>query len=248
MVGSRHPDPGFLPWARRFAAEVAGAGVGVVSGAAEGVDRAAHWGAMDAGEQTWAFLGSALDELDPAQASLAPHLVERGGLLYSELPPGVRASPVTFPRRNRLISGASDVVLVLRAGDGSGSLYTAHAALQQGRPLLALPGEIDNPAARGTNGLIRTGAARLCLGAGDVWRALGMAVQSKGRPPEETGGLAQLSEEARAAYALLASSPQGFEAVLARAQMDSAALTSALCELELRGLVVQHPGKRYEKV
>src|SRR5690242_17279507 len=119
MVGSRHPDQGFLPFARGFARQVAEGGVGVVSGAAAGVDRACHWGALDAGGETWAFLGSALDELDPAQAKLLPHFLARGGVFFSELPPGVRASTTTFPRRNRLISGASDAVLVLRAGADS---------------------------------------------------------------------------------------------------------------------------------
>jgi len=77
MVGSRHPDQGFLPFARDFARKVAGAGVGVVSGAAVGVDQACHWGALDVGGETWAFLGSALDALDPAQARLLPHFLSR---------------------------------------------------------------------------------------------------------------------------------------------------------------------------
>ena len=130
MVGSRKPEQGFLPFARSFARSVAGhtASPGIVSGAAIGVDHACHVGALEAGGETWAFLGSALDELDSAQARLLPHLLEGGGRCFTELPPGVRASKNSFPRRNRLISGASDAVLVLRAAKDSGSLHTARAA------------------------------------------------------------------------------------------------------------------------
>ena len=177
MVGSRHPDQGFLPFARTFARQVAEGGVGIVSGAAAGVDRACHWGAMDAGGETWAFLGSALDELDPAQAKLLPHFLARGGVFFSELPPGVRASTTTLPRRNRLIAGASDAVLVLRAGADSGSLYTAEAGRAQGRPVLALPGDVTNEGAAGCNTLIRDGHARACLSVQEVWRAVGIHAQ-----------------------------------------------------------------------
>ncbi|HLL54678.1 MAG TPA: DNA-processing protein DprA [Myxococcaceae bacterium] len=250
MVGSRHPDTGFLPFARRFAREVADLGLGIVSGAAEGVDRACHWGALDAGMETWAFLGSALDELDPAQARLLPYFLEKGGVFYSELPPGVRASTRTFPRRNRLISGASDAVLILRAGERSGSLHTALAALGQGRPLLALPGEVGNEAAAGCNALIRSGRASLCLAAEDACRAVGISPRllMKTAQPERAASVEGLSAEARVAYAALDRRPKGFDEVLAGCRLPSGALTSALCELELWGLVIQHPGKLYEKV
>jgi DNA processing protein len=250
MVGSRHPDTGFLPFARRFAREAAELGLGIVSGAAEGVDRACHWGALDAGAETWAFLGSALDELDPAQARLLPYFLEKGGVFYSELPPGVRASTRTFPRRNRLISGASDAVLILRAGERSGSLHTALAALAQGRPLLALPGEVGNEAAAGCNALIRSGRASLCLAAEDACRAVGMSPRllMKPGPAGRAEGMNGLSAEARAAYEALSRQPKGFDEVLAACRLPSGALTSALCELELSGLVIQYPGKLYEKV
>lgn len=247
MVGSRHPDQGFLPFARTLARKVAEGGVGVVSGAAAGVDRACHWGAMDAGGETWAFLGSALDELDPAQAKLEPAFLERGGVFFSELPPGVRASTQTFPRRNRLISGASDAVLVLRAGLESGSLYTAQAGRAQGRPVLALPGEVMNEAAAGCNALLRSGQARPCLSERDVWEAVGVDPE-RGVPPGSGPAWEELSEEARGTYELLQRAPQSFDAVLAGGHLAPAALTSALVELELAGLVVQHPGRLYEKV
>jgi len=247
MVGSRHPDTGFLPYARTFARKVAEGGVGVVSGAAMGVDRACHWGALDAGGETWAFLGSALDALDPAQARLLPHFLGRGGVFFSELPPGVRASTTTFPRRNRLISGASDAVLVLRAGADSGSLHTARAGRAQGRPVLALPGDVQNEGAKGCNTLLRDGDARACLSVEDVWKAVG-AWPGRAVPPGSGPSVKELSAEARGAYQVLERVPRSFDEVLEGSRLSPAALTSALVELELSGLIVQHPGRVYEKV
>ncbi|WP_224361898.1 DNA-processing protein DprA [Hyalangium versicolor] len=247
MVGSRHPDQGFLPFARDFARRVAEGGVGVVSGAAMGVDRACHFGALDADGETWAFLGSALDELDPPQARMLPEFLERGGVYFSELPPGVRASRSTFPRRNRLIAGASDAVLVLRAGSKSGALYTAEDGLALGRPVLALPGDVRNEAAAGCNALIRDGKARACLAVEEIWDFVGarpvLAVPPGAGEPWEA-----LSAEARGAYQLLDRVPRTFDEVLAGCQLPPATLTSALVELELSGLVIQYPGKVYEKV
>lgn len=251
MVGSRHPDAGFLPRARSLAREVAEAGACIVSGAADGVDRACHYGALDARRETWAFVGSALDELDPAQARMCPAVLEAGGVYFSELPPGVRASRESFPRRNRLISGGAHAVLVLRAGARSGALYTAAAALRQGRPLYALPGDPANEAAAGCNALLEQGAAKACTGAEAACRALGL------RPPERRaappGGdrvaVESLSPDARVAYAhLVPGSPRDFEALLSEIGGLSSTLVGALCELELAGRVVQLPGKRYERV
>ena len=250
MVGSRHPDQGFGEIAQRFAREVAEGGVGIISGAAIGVDWECHQGALQAKAETWAFVGSALDELDPPQAHLLPQVLAGGGMFYSEFPFGVRASVTTFPRRNRLISGAADAVLVLRAGRHSGALHTAQAAITQGRPLLALPGEANNEAAYGCNGLIRSGNARLCLTKQDAWAALGVspAVSVKPQAPGVRLSDACLSVNAQTAYQSLGRAPQSFEEILSSCQLAPAPLISALCELELLGLVVQHPGKRYEKV
>lgn len=250
MVGSRHPDQGFARIAQRFACEVAEGGVGIISGAAVGVDRECHLGALTAKAETWAFVGSALDELDPPQAWLLPRVLAGGGMFYTEFPFGVRANQTTFPRRNRLIAGASDAVLVLRAGRESGALHTAHAAVTQGRPLLALPGEANNEAAYGCNGLIRSGNARLCLTKEDAWAAVGLrpALSVKPQPPGVKLADSALTANAQTAYRALGRAPSTFEDILRSCDLSAASLISALCELELVGLVVQHPGKRYEKV
>ena len=249
MVGSRKAGEAFEEFARNFADEVARAGVGVVSGAAEGVDTACHVGCYRVGGETWAFVGSALDQLDANPAWLLPKVLETGGAFYSELPPGVRAHTYSFPRRNRLISGASDVVLLMRAAEVAGGLHTAKYAVEQGRLLLAIPGEARNTMAVGCNRLIRKGEAQACLEPKDVLSALGLGGTATVAAP--VGAPVQwdeVSKEAKATYACLQREATSFEDVLAATRIQSGALASALCELELLGLVVQRPGKRYEKV
>jgi DNA processing protein len=249
MVGSRHPDQGFLPTATAFARDLAGAGVCVVSGAADGVDTACHRGALAAGAQTWAFVGSGLDQLDPVQADLLPDVLRGGGVFYSELPPGVRARKQSFPRRNRLISGASEVVVILRAAMGSGTKHTVLAALKQGRLLLALPGDPGAPASALCRYLIDGGQAMMCLKTEDVLDALGLPPRGAARRRTPTPAeMEALSADARRVYGTVSSPALEFEEVLAATDLPPATLTSALCELELKGLVVQRPGKRYERL
>jgi DNA processing protein len=245
LVGTRHPEQGFLRRAREFASVVAMRGAGVISGAAAGVDKSCHLGALDVGGETWAFLGSALDAIDPAQARLVPAILDAGGAIYSELPPGVRASQQTFPRRNRLISGASDAVVVLRAGNTSGALHTVRAAQEQGRPILAWPGEIWAEAAKGCNTLLAAGIAKPCLSADDALRAIGLTAPP---PPPAHPGTGLLSERARWVYALLSRTPRPLEELEQDSGLQSGALVSALCELELLGLAFQSPDRRYEQV
>jgi DNA protecting protein DprA len=246
MVGTRHPEQGFLRQARAFAGAVAAGGAGVVSGAAAGVDRACHLGALDVGGETWAFLGSALDAVDAAQARLVPAILDGGGAVYSELPPGIRASKQTFPRRNRLISGASDAVLVLRASERSGAMHTVAAARVQGRPILACPGELWAEAAKGCNLLVARGLATLCLGAREALRAVGI----DGMPAVDVapGPMPGMSEAAARIYPLLGREPIPVEELEDGSGLDPGGAVSALCELELLGLAIQGPGRRYQRV
>jgi DNA processing protein len=250
MVGSRRPPPEFSLWAREFAEGVAAAGAGVVSGAAQGVDSACHFGALDAGGETWAFLGSALDAVDPGVARVVKRILDGGGSVFSELPPGVRASRETFPPRNRLISGAADAVVVLRAAAESGSFHTAEAALAQRRPLLAVQGEAARADAAGTNRMLARGTARACVRPEDALRAAGVlaAPPAPKAPREPELDLAALSAAARTAFAALSREPRSFEDVQCTSRLDPGVLVSALCELELLGLVQQGPGKYYERV
>jgi len=250
MVGTRHPDTGFAPWAHRLAFEVGCQGVGVVSGAADGVDQQCHRGALDAKGETWAFLGCAIEQMDDGQRVLRPRFLAGQGTFFSEFPPGARSEKGTFPRRNRLISGSADAVVVLRAKLRSGTSHTADAAKRQGRPLLAVPGDPYNAVAEYPNSLLRAGTARPCLGPGDVLKAIGLhTAQTPG--PAPNGPLlatSALSATARLTYQALGRLTLDIDAIVDLLPGTSTgAVVAALVELELSGFVVQQPGRRYER-
>ena len=158
IVGARHATQGGLENARAFARDLVKNGLTVTSGLAQGIDGAAHQGALDGQGQTVAVCATGLDRVYPnAHRGLAQEIMARGALV-SEFPPGVQARPEFFPRRNRLISGLSLGVLVVEAARDSGSLITATYATEQGREVFAIPGSIHNPQSRGCHYLIRQGA------------------------------------------------------------------------------------------
>lgn len=157
MVGSRGATAGALDWTIETAAELASAGMAVVSGLALGIDGAAHRGAVSTGA-TIAVMGTGPDIIYPAKhRSLAASIVEHG-LLLSEFSPGTKAQARHFPSRNRIISGLSSATLVVEAGIKSGTMITARMAADQGRDVLAVPGALGNPLSRGPHQLIREGA------------------------------------------------------------------------------------------
>ena len=123
VVGSRHPETGVTTRVTSLCRELGHVGIATVSGAAEGVDQSAHFGSLEAGVETWAYLGSALDRMESAQRKLIRPFFDGRGVFYSEFPPGTRASRTTFPRRNRLISASADATLIVRAGESSGALF-----------------------------------------------------------------------------------------------------------------------------
>lgn len=247
LVGSRRTSAGFVEQAVLFAQEVARAKVAVVSGAALGVDWGCHIGALNAGGETWAFLGSALDQIDPAQTQLCRELLEKGGTVFSEYPPGARASRQTFPRRNRLIAGASEATVVMRARRNSGALYTARASHSYGRKVFVLPADHFNEQAFGGLDLMASEErATLIWSARELLERLN--VVGSNTAFSQVVDLEELSPVARQAYEAMSRTPQGFDEVQQVMGVDAGALVSALSELELSGLVVQHPGKLYERI
>ncbi|MBW8192780.1 DNA-processing protein DprA [Neiella marina] len=158
MVGSRHASPAGRALARQFAKEVTTAGYLVSSGLALGIDACAHEGALQVGT-TLAVLGSGLAQVYPKRhQGLAQAIIDSGGLLLSEQPPWVKPQAFLFPRRNRILSGLAEGVLVVEASERSGSLITARLAAEQGREVFALPGAVGNPNAKGCHQLIKDGA------------------------------------------------------------------------------------------
>jgi DNA processing protein len=158
IVGSRNATPQGVDDAGRFARELAGAGLAIVSGLALGIDAAAHRGALDAGGETIAIIGTGADLVYPARHRELAHEVARHGAIVSEWPLGTPAKAAHFPQRNRLIAGISRGVLVVEAAERSGSLITARLANEMGRDVFAIPGSIHAPLARGCHQLIKDGA------------------------------------------------------------------------------------------
>lgn len=233
LVGARAASAYGRAQARRLASELAAAGLAVVSGLARGVDGEAHRGALAAGGVTLAVLGCGVDRVHPpAHRSLAERIVQ-GGAVVSELSPGAPPLAHHFPLRNRLISGLSRAVVVVEARERSGSLITARHAADQGREVLAVPGPVDAPTSRGTNLLLRDGAAP-ALDASDVLRAIGwcpvMPAPSGSEPPE------RLPAELRR---LLEELPATRDELLRRLGLSPQQLAPRLLALELEGRLVE---------
>ena len=173
VVGSRTCNQYGRSMAAAIAAKLAEHDVTVVSGMARGIDTCAHRGALDAGGGTIAVLGCGLDMCYPAENRKLKGEIEEKGLLISEYPPGTEARAYNFPRRNRIISGLSEIVTVVQARERSGALITAELAADQGREVCALPGNIDSQYNLGNNKLIKEGAYPV-LGVYDVLDVMGI--------------------------------------------------------------------------
>ncbi len=247
IVGTRRIHSDAAKRLEDIAAEAADFGLGIVSGAARGIDQAAHRGALAARGETWAFLGSALDEIDFAQRQITHDILQSGGTVFSEFPPGFRSNKNSFKLRNRLISGASDAVLVFRAPKTSGALHTATYAMEQGRPLLVTPGDPWNESAKGSNKLLQKGQARPHLELRDLVTAVGLdgALSSAKAVAID---LSLLSDLAKEVLVQLGMGPSDFETLLETLpEATSAELSAVLVELEVFGAVVHKGGRRYEK-
>jgi DNA processing protein len=249
IVGSRAASPYGLSVAEQLASDLATSGVAIVSGLARGVDSAAHRGAVAAGGVTIAVLGSGVDVIYPPEhASLAREIAKQGAVI-SEFAPGTPPLPMFFPRRNRIISGLSRAVVVIEASDKSGSLITARCALEQGRDVLAVPGNVLSGRNRGAHALLRDGA-RMVESADDVLEELGMSRRSPLDPIPTPAG--QQPGLQRCADPVLASLPAGepcdLDAIAERTGLNTARLLPRLFDLELQGLVRRIGGGRFVRV
>ncbi len=186
LVGSRKVSAYGKLVTSQLAAGLARAGVVVVSGLAIGVDGIAHRAVLEAGGQTIAVLPASLDRVYPtSHTQLAQNILEQGGALISEYPPGTTPYPVNFIARNRLVSGISRAVLITEASEKSGTLHTARFALEQGKDVLVVPGNITSPTSIGTNNLLKVGATPV-TGIQDVLYVLGIDGSQAARPIGDT--------------------------------------------------------------
>ena len=239
IVGSRSGSPYALAVARRLAADLAARGIVVVSGLARGVDSAAHRGALETGV-TVAVLGTGVDVTYPAEhRTLADSIAEAGAVL-SELAPGTGPRPYFFPLRNRIISSLSRAVVVVEAGEKSGSLITARCALEQGRDVLAVPGNVLNDRNRGGHALIRDGA-KIVESADDILEELGVCAHLGARA--KAG--AKPGPRDSVVDALVPGEACDLDTLAERSGVPAPRLLSRLFELELQGRVARAGGGRF---
>jgi DNA processing protein len=241
IVGARVASAAGQRFARGLAAELGQAGHVIVSGLARGIDAAAHEGSLPTG--TVAVLGGGIDDIYPPEHAGLYARVAETGCVVSENEPGRTAVARDFPRRNRIISGLSRAVVVVEAEFRSGSLITARLAAEQGREVLAVPGSPLDPRAKGTNDLIRQGAA-ICEGAEDVIRAL-EALRGFREPDWEYGAYASEDPDdalREAVAALLSPTPVSRDELVRATGAQAALVFAALVELSLAGRCELLPG------
>jgi DNA processing protein len=234
VVGARSCSAYGAEVARLLGRELAAAGLVVVSGLARGVDGHAHRGALDTGGSTVAVLGCGIDRDYPAaHAELATRIAETG-LVVSEYPPGVEPAPWRFPARNRIIAGLAQATVVVEARERSGALITADLALEEGREVFAVPGEITSSLSAGSNRLLRSGAAPLTA-VGDVLEAFGIE-------PAPAQALPELSDAAAKVVAQLEREPAVADTIARALALDAGDVAAILTELELLGAVSERDG------
>lgn len=246
IVGSRHPTPSGKQTARAFAQALGQAGLLVVSGLALGIDAAAHEGAVNTAGGTLAVIGTGPDRLYPASNRALAESILNNGTLISEFPPGTPALPANFPRRNRIIAGLSRAVLVVEAALESGSLITARLALENGKEVMAIPGSIHSPVAKGCHRLIKQGA-KLVETVEDILEEIGHRPCLPIAHPETTAkqgkpdaGLAALLDHVEWTPTLL-------DDIVSRSGQPVSTVLAGLLELELQGLVMPAGGDRYQR-
>ena len=241
IVGSRNPTPQGLLNGERFAAALADAGLLIISGLALGIDAAAHRGALSASAETLALIGTGIDRVYPARNRELALEIGEHGCIVSEFALGTPVCGANFPRRNRLISGMSCGVLVVEATVESGSLITARLAGEQGREVLAIPGSIHSPQARGCHQLIKQGA-KLVESARDVLDELRLNVPLKSAP---TGASTSAPD---ALLKAMGFDPCGLDELAARTGLTADALSVMLLHLELDGRIASLSGGRYQQL
>jgi len=251
MVGTRTASPYGKMVAEKLSAQLAARGITVVSGMAYGIDTEAHKGALSGGGRTIAVMGNGLDIVYPSRnAGLLEQIINSGAAI-SEFPMGMKPLKNNFPRRNRIISGLSLGTLVVEASKQSGALITADYALDQGREVFAVPGQIFSEMSGGTHDRIKQGAAKLVESVEDILdelpsHALQPLAEEDIKTKEEQIEV-QLSGAEDAVWKVVSSTPIHIDDISKEAALPSYKVSAALVMLELKGLVQQSAGKMFTK-
>ena len=246
VVGSRKASSYGLETAQRLSWELAANGVTIVSGMARGIDSKAHWGALSGGGRTIAVLGCGIDIIYPPENAELMEKICKLGAIISEYAPGTPPIAVNFPARNRIISGLSQGVAVIEASEKSGSLITAEYALDQGREVYAVPGNINSFNSTGTNKLLKDGA-KLVTNGGDILEDLKIGYNFKSAYTKEkklSGALLKGNEKTIAMRLL--DGPAHIDAIARDCGISVQLAGSVLVMLELSGFVEHLPGRYYK--
>ena len=233
IVGTRRATSYGREATARIAAELAAAGVTIISGLAKGIDGFAHRAALDAGGRTIAVLASGVDVIYPPEHRQLAERIMESGALVSDYPPGTKPDAPNFPARNRIISGLSLATVVVEAPTRSGALITVGFAADQGRDVYAVPGSILSSASEGTNRLLRQGATPL-TSAAELLEDLRLTPVAREEPEQVAF---PMTDEERSIYALVTAEPQHIDELAYSAGLTISAASALMTMLELKGLV-----------
>jgi DNA processing protein len=246
VVGSRNATAQGISHAEKFSEALSQAGLTISSGMAAGIDAAAHQGGLRGRGSTIAVIGTGADIVYPARNRALAHLIANDGCIVSEYPLGMPAIASNFPRRNRIISGLAQGVLVIEAAAQSGSLITARMAAEQGRDVFAIPGSIHSPLSKGCHQLIKQGA-KLVDAAQDILDELGILPLMSSMPVSEPPQQARSDGSGRLLGAV-GYDPVHIEILAERTGFDIASLSAQLLEQELAGNIESLPGGMYRRL
>ncbi|MGB2705606.1 MAG: DNA-processing protein DprA [Candidatus Omnitrophota bacterium] len=246
IVGTRRATPYGLEQCEKLSFDLAVRGITVVSGMALGIDSAAHRGAIKAGGRTIAVLGSGHNNIYPAENKKLYREIVKNGAVISEFPPDTLPFKANFPRRNRIISGISRGVIVVEAPGRSGALITADFALEQGREVFAMPGNISSAKSSGANRLIKEGA-KLVENVEDILEELNYVNNVK-EVKSDVSRIPSMSFEEKAIFDILGDRPKPIDEISETVEIPVNKISKTLLKLELKKLIKALPGENFVKV
>jgi len=244
IVGSRRCSAYGRDMAARLGEDLSQEGITIVSGLAEGIDASAHWGALKGQGGTIAVLGCGLDIVYPKVNQVLYTKIKETGSVITEFEPGTLPFHQNFPARNRIISGLSDLIIVVEGAERSGALITADFALEQGKEVMAVPGRADTRFCKAPHKLLRSGAG-LVETSQDVLEELGMDSHSK---PKRSGNIPQLealTDEETQVYRILAEDSQNIDEIIMNTGLQTHIVSSILVILELKRLIIKGLDSKY---
>ncbi len=248
IIGSRKCSEYGLSVAYKLSKDLAKSGVVIVSGMARGIDSMAHKGALDGGGLTVAVMGCGADVCYPSENKALRDRIIESGCVISEYPPETTPMPAYFPQRNRIISGLSSATIVVEAAKRSGTLITVSEALDQGREVMAVPGNVTSKLSQGTNELIKDGAVVVSTYK-DVLDALGIVEKENNQEENKNNIIAikALAPNEQLVYACIGNEPVHADVVIEKACIDTQTATYVLTMLEIKGHIKKLAGNRYIK-